>query len=122
MSVPSGTYQTFTAVGQREDLTDVIYNISPTETPILSSLARTKATAVYHEWQTDTLAAATRTAGQAASRLGSLRRLPLHHIDHLLPRCDDLLGPRDLLPDDRLASVCRRDRDRIPPHIQPPVD
>ena len=64
MSVPSGTYQTFTAIGQREDLTDVIYNISPTETPILSSLARTKATAVYHEWQTDTLAAATTNNAQ----------------------------------------------------------
>ena len=36
MTVPSGTFQTFTAIGQREDLTDVIYNISPTETPILS--------------------------------------------------------------------------------------
>lgn len=53
------TYGTATAIGLREDLTDVIYDISPTETPILSSLARTRATAVYHEWQTDSLAAAT---------------------------------------------------------------
>jgi len=52
-------YTAHTAIGQREDLIDVIYDISPTDTPILSSLARTKATAVYHEWQTDTLAAAT---------------------------------------------------------------
>jgi hypothetical protein len=43
----------------REDLIDVIYQISPTETPIMSTLARTKATAVFHEWQTDSLAAAT---------------------------------------------------------------
>lgn len=53
------TYTAHTAIGQREDLTDVIYNISPTETPLLNTLARTKATAVYHEWQTDSLAAAT---------------------------------------------------------------
>ena len=53
------TYQTFTAIGMREDLSDIIYNISPTETPIMSSIGRTKATAVYHEWQTDSLAAAT---------------------------------------------------------------
>ena len=53
------TYQTYTAVGQREDLSDVIYNISPTETPITSSIGKTKATAVNHEWQTDSLAAAT---------------------------------------------------------------
>ena len=52
-------YNAHTAVGQREDLTDVIYNISPTETPFMSSIGKTKATAVYHEWQTDSLAAAT---------------------------------------------------------------
>ncbi len=53
------TYQTYTAVGQREDLSDVIYNISPTDTPFMSSIGKTKATAVLHEWQTDSLAAAT---------------------------------------------------------------
>jgi hypothetical protein len=52
-------YTTATAIGQREDLIDVIYQISPTETPIMSTLARTRATAVFHEWQTDSLAAAT---------------------------------------------------------------
>ena len=52
-------YNAHTAIGQREDLTDVIYDISPTETPFMSSIGKTKATAVYHEWQTDSLAAAT---------------------------------------------------------------
>jgi hypothetical protein len=52
-------YNAYDAVGQREDLTDVIYDISPTETPFMSSIGKTKATAVYHEWQTDSLAAAT---------------------------------------------------------------
>ena len=53
------TFTAHTAIGQREDLIDVVYDISPTETPIMSTLARTKATAVFHEWQTDSLAAAT---------------------------------------------------------------
>ena len=53
------TYQTATAIGQREDLTDIIYNISPSDTPFTSSIGKTSATAVYHEWQTDSLAAAT---------------------------------------------------------------
>jgi hypothetical protein len=53
------TFTAHTAIGQREDLIDVIYDISPTETPIMSTLARTKATAVFHEWQTDALASAT---------------------------------------------------------------
>jgi hypothetical protein len=52
------TYQTYTAIGMREDLSDVIYNISPTDTPFFSSIGKTKATAVLHEWQTDSLAAA----------------------------------------------------------------
>jgi hypothetical protein len=52
------TYQTHQAVGQREDLTDVIYNISPTETPFMSTVAKSKATGVYHEWQKDSLASA----------------------------------------------------------------
>jgi len=53
------TYQTYTSIGMREDLSDVIYSISPTDTPIMSSIGKTKATAVYHEWQTDSLAANT---------------------------------------------------------------
>jgi len=52
------TYQTYTAIGMREDLSDVIYNISPTDTPFFSSVGKTKATAVLHEWQLDSLAAA----------------------------------------------------------------
>ena len=53
------TYQTYQSVGNREDLTDMIYDISPTETPFMSSIGKTKATAVLHEWQTDSLANAT---------------------------------------------------------------
>ena len=51
------TYQSYQSIGNREDLTDVIYNISPTDTPFMTSVGKTKATAVYHEWQTDSLAA-----------------------------------------------------------------
>jgi hypothetical protein len=52
------TFTRYDAVGAREDLSDVIYNISPQDTPIMSSIGKTKATAVYHEWQTDALASA----------------------------------------------------------------
>lgn len=58
MTQVTGTYSTYDAVGEREDLSDVIYNISPTDTPFMSSIAKTKATAVNHEWQLDSLAAA----------------------------------------------------------------
>jgi hypothetical protein len=52
-------YNRYDAIGAREDLSDVIYNIAPTDTPIMSSIGKTKATGVYHEWQTDSLAAST---------------------------------------------------------------
>ena len=60
-SPPTDTFETYAAVGNRDDLTDVIYNISPTDTPGLSSFETTDATAVLHEWQTDALAAASAT-------------------------------------------------------------
>ena len=58
MAQPTNTFDTYDSVGEREDLSDVIYSISPTDTPFISSAAKTKATAVLHEWQTDALASA----------------------------------------------------------------
>ena len=59
MAVPTNTYSRYGAIGVREDLADVIYDISPTETPIMSSIGKARATQTNHEWQTDVLAAAT---------------------------------------------------------------
>lgn len=58
MAVPTNTVTAHAAIGNREDLVDVIYDISPMDTPLLSEAARGKASAVYHEWQTDALEAA----------------------------------------------------------------
>lgn len=58
MTAPTNTFLTTAAIGNREDLTDVIYNIAPTETPFFSMIAKGKATATLHEWQTQDLAAA----------------------------------------------------------------
>lgn len=58
MSQPTNTFDSYDAVGNREDLTDMIYNISPTETPFMSLAQRGVAYNTLHEWQTDSLAAA----------------------------------------------------------------
>ena len=58
MAVPSNTRVTYGAIGIREDLSNIIYNISPTETPFLSGCGRETADNTYFEWQTDALAAA----------------------------------------------------------------
>lgn len=65
MSAPSGTFLTTAAIGNREDLTDVIYRISPTATPVLNMAAKTKATNTLHEWQTQDLASAVSNNAQA---------------------------------------------------------
>jgi hypothetical protein len=39
----------------REDLTDVIYNISPTEVPLQANIGRGSAESTLHEWQIDEL-------------------------------------------------------------------
>ena len=62
MAIFTGTASTFDLKGLREDLTDVIWNISPTETPFVNSVTRAKATATLHEWQTDSLATAAANA------------------------------------------------------------
>jgi len=59
MAAPTNTWTTFSAIGNREDLTEAIFNIDPVDTPFASSVARVKATGVLHEWQTDELEAAT---------------------------------------------------------------
>lgn len=57
MAVISDTYTRYTAKGLRERLSDVIYDITPTETPIVSGAGRHKVDQTLFEWQTDALAA-----------------------------------------------------------------
>jgi hypothetical protein len=55
MAQPVNTFSSYDQVGIREDLTDVIHNVTPYDTPFYSSVAKTRATNTYHEWQTDSL-------------------------------------------------------------------
>lgn len=57
MAVPTATYQTYAQVGIREDLSDIIYDISPMDTFFFSKADRMTAKQTRHEWQTDALAA-----------------------------------------------------------------
>lgn len=62
MALPTNTFTSFDAIGNREDLSDTIYDVSPIETPFASRIPRGPATATNHEWQTDSLADATTQA------------------------------------------------------------
>ena len=58
MTQATNTFDKYDVVGNREDLSDMIFDVSPYETPILSMIGTTKAKNTLHEWQTDALAAA----------------------------------------------------------------
>ena len=62
MAQPTNTYATNDMVGIREDLAEVIKNISPVDVPFYSSVKHGKAENVLVEWQTDSLAAAAANA------------------------------------------------------------
>lgn len=80
MAAPTNTFQTYQAIGIREDLIDVIVNISPTKTPVLSMTESVRAMSTLHEWQTDALTAATANAAvegddSAGTAVGPTTRL-----------------------------------------------
>ena len=57
MATVSGQLKDASVNGKPRDLMDVVYNISPTDTPVLTMAGRTDASQTLHEWQTEVLAA-----------------------------------------------------------------
>ena len=55
------TFATGAAIGEREQLADVIYRIDPTETPIFSNVKKETSNGIFTEWQVQELAAASTT-------------------------------------------------------------
>ena len=55
------TFTTTLAVGEKEQLADVIYRIDPDETPIFSALKKETSNGIFTEWQVQELAAASAT-------------------------------------------------------------
>ena len=86
MAQPSNTFDTYDSVGIREDLSNVIHNISPEETPFYSKAAKKSAKNTLVEWQTDSLRASaanahiegdstTAEARAATTRLGNYTQI-----------------------------------------------
>lgn len=55
MAQKSNTFDSYDANGIRESLEDIIYDVSPEETPFYTKCGKVKATNTLHEWQTDAL-------------------------------------------------------------------
>jgi hypothetical protein len=71
--------------GNREDLSDVLFDVSPTETPGITAIKKGKATATAHDWLTDALEDPADNA----------------HIE------GDNAAPVDAAPRDRLSNYCQ---------------
>jgi hypothetical protein len=98
MAQPSNTFDSYDAVGIREDLKDVIYNISPEETPFYTKARKTTARNTLVEWQTDSLRASaanahiegdatTAEARSATTRLGNYTQIFKNAV--VVPDTDD---------------------------------
>ena len=82
MAIVTNTFQTFTAIGNREDLSEIIYNISPTETPFISAIGKEKATGVLHEWQNDSLRAAAANAQVEGDEIAFTAVVPTTRVNN----------------------------------------
>lgn len=71
MTIVANTFTTYSAKGIREDLSNVITNIAPEETPYMSNIGRENVSNSLYEWQTDTLAAAAANAQLEGDDVGS---------------------------------------------------
>ena len=73
MSLVTNTVTRYDATKSvREDFADVIYNISPTDCPLMSNIGRDSAKQTFTEWQTDALASP--NTGNAVI-IGAVRQL-----------------------------------------------
>lgn len=65
MGQPAGASNTYGLVGLREDLEDIVYDISPMDTYCFTNFSKSTATATRHDWTRDSLVAASSTARMA---------------------------------------------------------
>lgn len=90
--------KTYDAVGNREDLTDVIAVVARDETPLYSGLEKVKAKSTLHEWMTDTL-----TTGQANAKIEGAdfsfalasSRTRLHNHTQIFTKSVEVSGTQD---------------------------
>ena len=62
MAIVANTFTGYSAVGIREELSNIIQNISPEQTPFISNVGSENVTNTYFEWQEDSLSAVQTTA------------------------------------------------------------
>ena len=95
MATVSGQLTDAAVNGKPRDLMDVIYNISPTDTPFLTMCGRTDATQTLHEWQTEELAAPAANAqleGADVSTFAEITTTELSNKTQILQKAINVSG------------------------------
>lgn len=112
MAVPVNTVQTVQAVGMREDLSDIVVNIAPTETPFYSKCSKKTAKSTKHEWLTEDIRQAQDNAHVQGDDTAATAHSPRVRLDNYTQifkeaaivsgsaEAGDYVGPRKMMADE----------------------
>lgn len=93
------TYQEPTVTGgNREDLSDVLYDVSPTDTPFLTQAKKGKADGTHHEWLTDALETPKKNAvieGHVAEPKKAGSRVRIGNYTQILEKTASVTGTQE---------------------------
>jgi len=84
--------------GNREDLSDVLFDVSPTETPMITAMKKNKATATHHDWLTDKLEDAATNAnieGDDAAPVDAAPRVRLGNYTQIMKKHAVVTGTQE---------------------------
>jgi hypothetical protein len=113
MSQPSNTHSTYDHIGRREDLSDIIYDVSPEETPFLSAIPKVKASSTKHEWLTRALAAASGSnaniEGDDATTDAANANVRLFNYTQILDKVARVSGTQEAVNNAGMANTMARE-------------
>ena len=98
MAKVTNAFDTYSATADREDLSNTIYNISPTETPFISSIGKSSIHNVVFDWQTEVLPTAVGTGqleGFELSRSASTATTRVSNVAMIQSRDATVTGSQD---------------------------
>ena len=98
MAKVTNAFDTYTATADREDLSNIIYNISPMQTPFMSSIGKKNIKNVVFDWQTESLptpSAAGQLEGFELSRSASTATTRVSNVAMISARDATVTGSQE---------------------------
>ena len=98
MAKVTNAFDTYSATADREDLSNIIYNISPMQTPFMSSIGKRNIKNVVFDWQTEVLptpSAAGQLEGFELSRSTSTATTRVSNVAMISSRDATVTGSQD---------------------------